>query len=216
MMLRPAAAAGDKKESGLSSGFSGKTQAILREAVRKAEGGAAKLPVAFPDGEDKAQVTFYTEGPEAASTWVTHAKSPEAMVVQAQVQAHAPRSGEPLPDLSRVPREAGAVLAAITAHQDAITLDMVQREAGREGVRRQLLEREFAPWRRKQMEETFTKQRTEAHEALKATMASFEAELEAFRRRFAAESAAHERVDAIKARKAEAAAAAARQEEEDY
>ena len=212
-MMRPAA--GDKKDSGLSSGFSGKTQAILREAVRKAEGGAAKLPVAFPDGEDKAQVTFFTEGPEAASTWVTHAKSPEAMVVQAQVQAHAPRSGEALPDLSRVPRDAAAVLAAITEHQDAITLDMVQREAGREGLRRQLLEREFVPWRRKQMDEAFTRQRTEAHEALKTTLAHFEAELGAFRRRFAAESAAAGRVDAIKARMAEAAASGAAGQEEE-
>ena len=215
-MLRPPAAAGAKKDGGLSSGYSGETQAILRDALRKAESGTARLPVAFPDGEDKARLTFFAEGPEAACTWVTHAKSAEAMVVQAQVQAHAPRSGEALPDLSGVPRDAASVLAAIAAHQDAITLDMVQREAGREGLRRQLLEREFVAWRRKQMEETFTRQRTEAHEALKATLAHFEAELDAFRRRFAAEAAAAGRVDAIKARMAEAAAGGggARQEEQ--
>jgi hypothetical protein len=52
-MLKPA---GGKKDEALSSGYSGKTQAILREALRKAESGTAKLPVAFPDGEDKARL----------------------------------------------------------------------------------------------------------------------------------------------------------------
>lgn len=203
-------AAGGKKEETLSSGYSGKTQAILREALRKAESGVAKLPVTFADGEDKAALTFFVEGPEAARTWVTHAKSADPMVVQAQVAAHAPLSHQPLPDLSRVPREMGAVLGAIRVHQDAVTLDMVQREAGREGLRRQLLEQEIIPWRREQMEKAFNAQRTEAHEQLKATMALFSKEFEAFKKKFAAMSAAAEKIEAIHARKA----AAAKEDEE--
>lgn len=198
-MLKPA---GGKKDEALSSGYSGKTQAILRDALRKSEVGVAKLPVTFADGEDKAALTFFVEGPEAAKTWVTHGKSADPMVVEKQVKAHAPLSDQPLPDLTRVPREVGAVMAAIRAHQDAVTLDMVQREAGREGLRRVLLEREIVPWRREQMEKTFNAQRTEAHAHLSATMAHFKAEAEVYQKRFGAMSAAADRIDAINARKA--------------
>jgi hypothetical protein len=201
---------GGKKEEGhLSGGYSGKTQAILRDAIRKAEVGLVKPPATFGDGEHKRPVAFHVEGPEACKTWVAHAKLEDPMVVQAQVDSHAPLTAA-LPDLARVPKDAPSVMAAIRAHQDAIVLDMVQREAGREGARRQLLHREFIPWRREQMEKAFEAQRTAAHEHLKATMARFDKEVEVFRSKFSAMAASAQRVEDIQARKA----AAERAEEE--
>ena len=210
---------GGKKEEVLSSGYSGKTQAILRDALRKADAGVKKPPVTFKDGEDKAPQSFYVEGPEAVVTWVTHSKSEDAMVVRAQVEAKGPLTS-PLPDLRGVPKNMASVLGAIRRHQDAVILDMVQREAGREGARRQLLEREIIAWRREQMEKSFNAQRTQAHEHLKETMAAFEKEMETFKAKYKREGAIAQRSDEITARKAAgvkaaAIAAAAAAEEED-
>ena len=189
-----------KEESTLASGYSGKTQAILREALRKADAGKVKPPAEFLDGEDKAPVSFFIEGPEAATTWVTMAKSAEPMVVKSAVDAKAPLT-DPLPDLSKVPRDMAAVLAAIRQHQDAVTLDMVQREAGREALRRQLLEREIIAWRREQMEKAFAAERTAAHELLKRTMAHFEEAIGEYRKKFASMHAAAVRLENIMAQK---------------
>lgn len=194
---------GGSKDSHLSGGYSGKTQAILRDAIRKAEVGLVKPPATFHDGEHKRPVTFHVEGPEASKTWVAHAKLEDPMVVQALVDSHAPLTAA-LPDLAGVPKDAPSVLGAIRAHQDAIVLDMVQREAGREGARRQLLDREIIPWRREQMEKAFEAQRTAAHEHLKATMGRFDKELEGFKGKFSAAAASAHRVEAIQARKAAA------------
>jgi len=189
----------DKKLS--AGGFSGKTQAILREAKRKQ---AAPLPESeeYLDGEDKSPLKIFVEGPKTQETWVTRSKLEDPMVEQELVNAHAP-SSNPLPDWIAEKsngldfRDHSAVFTALRRHQDSITKDMVMRESGRETVRKQLLAMEFVPWRREQMEKVFDAQRTVAHTQIKKIISTFEVSVNEYRGQYAKETAAAQRIDKI-------------------
>lgn len=191
----------------ISSGYSGKTQALLRDAKLRAEALLPKVPAhEMRDGEDKSPLALYVDGPRTLETWVTRSKSEDPMVLAGLIKAQAPLSDQPLPDW-KVEREVRgvntrdptAVFAALRMHQDAVALDMVQRETGRETLRRQLLAVETMPWRREQMEKAFDLERTQAHTLLKQTIAKFEAAVEEYRGTFAVEQAAAERIEKLNA-----------------
>ena len=190
----------------LASGYTGRTQKLLREGKKQLEAGIAKPPLVMRDAEDRAPCTLNE------ATWVARAQLEEPMVASRLVEAAAPALA-PLPDLSHLRAPAPeAVLAAISKHQEAILQDMLQREAGREALRRVLQGAEKVEWRAAQMGATFAAERTEAHERLKRTMAEFRAAKGGIEARFAKERAAGERVDAARANRdrvlaAEAAAA---------
>ena len=120
-------------------GYSGKTQALLRDAKRRADALLPMIPTfAMKDGEDKAPLDLVVDGPKTLETWVTRSKSEDPMVLEALIKAQAPLSDQPLPDWKVEREERGvntrdptAVFAALRRHQDAVTLDMVQRETGR-------------------------------------------------------------------------------------
>ena len=164
------------------SGYSGKTEALLR-AGRAKEGGVQKaVPITLNDGEDGAPCLLNT------MTYVQRAALDEPMVVSSMVAASAP-SGDPLPANFGAFSDPYAAIDAALTHQAAVRADMVQREASREALRRLLLARETVEWRREQMEETFAAERLTAHEALRHAAAAH-AEVIAQKRRAADKAAA--------------------------
>jgi len=174
-----------KEENKLSSGYSGRTQKLLREGKKKLAAGAAKVALVLYDGEDRAP----SEINEA--TWVERSEMDAPMVASALVAA-ASVNLNPLPDMSRFasapPPE--TVMALISTHQEAQVKDLLAREAGAEALRRALLQAEKVEWRAAQMAAMFDAERTEAHSRLKRVMADFQAAKDEFKAKFAAQAEA--------------------------
>jgi hypothetical protein len=188
--------------------YTGKTAAILRDGLRKAALGQAKVAVTMPDGEDGATATLNE------LSYVAISRLEQPLALSAAVEAAMPLR-EAIPDLTACHNNPTLVMATISAHQRAIVEDMVQREAGREALRRQLLEHESVEWRRAQMETAFTSDRMNAQEVIKQTLQEHEAALSKFRVKYEKEAAAAARVQAVLQNRAKALAQAAREAEEE-
>ena len=184
-------------------GYSGKTQALLREGIKERDKGKNIAPPTYPDGEDGARLSLNT------MTFVERAALEEPEAVTRLVLGAAPTASA-LPDLSPASGIRGndleGILAAIHAHQSAIARDMVQREAGREAMRRALLADETVPWRVEQLQEAFKLERSEQLHHLKSTLASFREGVKKYEDLFAAEAKRAAKALAVKRDKAAAAA----------
>jgi hypothetical protein len=194
---KAAASAGASGGGGFaSSGYTGKTAALLRAGYKKAAEARGHVAVAFPDGEDGTRCELNEV------SYVARSALDAPWAVTRAVDAAAPDDRD-LPDLTAVPRDdARAVLGAIRRHQRGIARDMVQREAGREALRRALTAAEAVPWRVEQMEATFSAERAAALDALKKKMAAFAAAHKTFADRFEADAARARRIAALQASRA--------------
>ena len=178
-----------KDKGGLSSGYTGKTARLLREAQKEQAAKAPKRDIVLHDGEDRAACVLND------ATWVQRAQLDEPMVATRLVEA-AQVQVNPLPDMSRFKTrpEPATLMALISSHQEGVMQDMLQREAGREALRRMLLLGEKVEWRAAQMQATFDQERTDAHERMKRTVADFARVRGEYEARFAREAAATARV----------------------
>ena len=174
------------------SGYSGKTQALLREGFRKAAEGKKKVYAKYPDGEDGAEVVLNEV------SYVERSQMEQPVALSTLISSKA-AGGAAIPDLSGLPRDAGKILETIRAHQAAISRDLVQREAGREALRRALLDAETVPWRVDQLEATFKAERSAALKEIKETMATFGAAYKSYETQFAEEAARAARIAEIDA-----------------
>jgi hypothetical protein len=175
------------------SGYSGKTQALLREGYRKAAEGKKKVLPKYADGEDGTDLVLNEV------SYVERSQMAQPVVLSALISSRA-AGGAAIPNLSGLPRDAGTILETIRAHQAAICRDLVQREAGREALRRALLDAETVPWRVDQLEVTFKAERSAALKEIKDLMAEFGAGYKGYESQFAEEAARNARVEAAKQR----------------
>ena len=174
--------------SSKNAAYSGKTMALLRAGTDAAEkaAGAKKKPEVYKDGEDRAPLTLNK------LSYVARSRMEEPFALTNAITAAAPVAAI-LPDLTYV-TDPRAAVAAARAHQHAAMTDMIQREAGREALRRHLLDRETVEWRREQMEGTFLSERLTAQEVLRQTRASYEAALAKLKAKAEREEAAATRL----------------------
>jgi len=185
-----------------ATGYSGRTQALLRKGIAERDRGKVRATPAFPDAEDGVRCALNE------ATYVERSALAAPGVVSALVAAAAPPTAA-LPDLGPASGlrgdDAAGVLGAIRAHQSGIARDMVQREAGREALRRALLAAETVPWRAEQLREHFKADRAAALHALKETMARFKAAAKKYADGYAEDDARAARI----AERAQARSAAA-------
>ena len=185
-----------KEENKLSSGYSGRTQKLLREGKKKLAETEQKVALILLDGEDRAPCVINE------ATWVERSELDAPMVATALVAAAAANQN-PLPDMSKfVSPTPDTVMSLIAAHQAEQMRDMLAREAGAEALRRALLVAEKVEWRAAQMAAMFDAERTEAHNRLKVVMAEFRNAKDAYRVKFSKEAAALEKLAEAEARKA--------------
>lgn len=181
--------------------YSGKTQALLRAGMKERDKGKVIAKETFPDAEDGVRLEL------EEMTFVERSGLETANALTKIVTAAAPATA-PLPDLGPSSGlrgdDAKGILAAIHEHQSAIARDMVQREAGREALRRTLLASETVPWRVEQLQETFKAERAEQLHALKSTMASFKEAVKHYQDKFAEDEKRNARMQQMQRERDEA------------
>ena len=185
-----------KEENKLSSGYTGRTQKLLREGKKKLAETTAKVALVLPDGESREPCTVNE------ATWVERAELDAPMVATALVTAAAVNLN-PLPDMSKFASKPSpdALMALIARHQEEAVKDLLAREAGAEALRRALLVAEKVEWRAAQMSAMFDAERTAAHDRLKHVMADFRRAKEEYQVRFAKEAEAGKKIAEAAARK---------------
>ena len=164
-----------------NGGYSGKTQALLREGIKERDKDKNIVAPTYPDGEDGVRLIINT------ITFVERASQDEPEAVTRLIVSAAPSTAS-LPDLGPATGIRGddleSILDAIRVHQSAIARDMVQREAGREAMRRALLADETVLWRVEQMHEAFKVERSEQLHHLKTVLASFREGVKKYENKF--------------------------------
>lgn len=189
-----------KEENKLASGYTGRTQKLLREGKKKLAETEVKVALVLLDGEDRASCVINE------ATWVERAELDAPMVATALVSA-ASVNTNPLPDMSKFTASGVApapemLIALITQHQEEQVRDMLAREAGAEALRRALLVAEKVEWRAAQMSAMFDAERTAAHERLKTVMAAFRKAKGVYTAKFAREAEAEKRLAEAAGRRA--------------
>lgn len=174
MALPPLAGGALRVNKGLGGGnFSSKTQSILRKTKKEEEGPPPPIEVEDAETGEKLLLNEVTVAMRAKEqTPFAHTK-------------HVLSKGlslEPLPPedvLKKAAVNRAQLEIVIRQHQDTVIRQLIEREAGKEAFRRELLENEKSDERLQSLEEYFTKDRVAAANLLKTTRMMFEGALAA-------------------------------------